>query len=71
MLGDHFHKETIEIFLVTNGYVNYNGSKMFGKGDCFIVYPQENHELKCLTDVDLVSFLTRPYSKEEPDIWKK
>ena len=71
VLGNHYHKETEEIFLITRGSVLYNSDKMLFKGDCFIVYPMENHILKCMTDVDLVSFLTRPYSKESPDIWKK
>lgn len=70
-LGDHYHKETIEIFLITKGSLIYNDSKVFSKGDLFSVYPEENHKLECLTDVDLVSFLTRPYSKESTDIWKK
>ena len=71
ILGNHFHKETVEYFLVTKGEVLYNENKLFHKGDCFVVNPQEIHTLDCLTDVDLVTFLTKPYTQKEPDIWQK
>ncbi len=69
ILGLHYHKKTTERFLVARGKV-YDGLNVFKKGDCFLVRPPEYHALKCLTNVDLVSFLDRPYTKEKPDIWK-
>ena len=71
VLGKHFHKETVEYFLITKGTIIYNESKVLNKGECFVVYPEEEHTLDCITDVDLVSFLSKPYSEEEKDIWKK
>jgi len=71
VLGNHFHKETIEYFLITSGLVRYNDDKIMSKGDVFVVYPEEVHKLECMTDVDYVSFLTRPYLPESTDIWIK
>jgi len=71
ILGNHFHKETTEYFLITTGLVRYNDDKIMSKGDFFVVYPEEVHKLECLTDVDYVSFLTKPYLPEDTDIWKK
>lgn len=70
ILGDHFHRETDEYFYVVQGRIMYNESRILNTGDIFVVYPQENHRIECLEDVKLMSFLTRPYSKENPDIWK-
>ena len=69
-LGDHYHKETTEFFYIIKGTVMYNEERIFETGDLFVVYPQEVHTLKCITDTKFMTFLTKPYTKEEPDIWK-
>ncbi len=69
--GNHYHKETIEYFLIITGSVRYNGKRELGHGDLFMVVPQENHTLECLTDVTMVTFLTKPYSEKDRDIWKR
>ena len=71
ILGNHYHKETIEYFYIIRGDVLYNKSRIVKTGDFFVVYPQEVHTLECLTDVKLMSFLTKPYTQENPDLWKK
>ena len=71
ILGNHFHKETKEYFLVTRGVLRYNDSVSVLAGEAFVVHPLENHKLECLTDVTLVSFLTKPFDQEKPDLWKK
>jgi len=71
ILGDHFHKETIEYFYVTKGTLLYNNERVINRGTTFVVEPQENHILECLTDVQLMTFLTKPFDKEKPDLWKK
>ena len=70
ILGDHFHKETVEYFFIVSGVVKYNGEKLLSKNDLIAVYPEENHTLECLTRVELLSFLTKPFTKENPDLWK-
>lgn len=70
VLGNHYHKETDEYFYIVRGTVSYNGSRIFETGDIFVVYPQEVHTLECITDTKLMTFLSKPYSKEEPDLWK-
>lgn len=71
ILGDHYHKETVEFFYLAKGTILYNDSTVVNRGNTFVVYPMERHTLKCMTDVTLVSFLSKPYSQGDPDIWKK
>jgi len=71
VLGNHFHKETTEYFYLLQGSIIYNNETMLEEGTMFVVYPQENHTLTCLTYVKLMSFLTKPYTETNPDIWKK
>lgn len=70
ILGGHYHKETNEYFYLIKGKICYNEERMLETGDMFVVYPQEVHTLECLTDVKLMSFLSRPYTEIEPDTWK-
>ena len=71
VLGNHYHKETTEYFYILSGSVIYNKEAIIEEGNIFVVYPGENHALTCLTYVKLMSFLTKPYSEDKPDIWKK
>ena len=68
-LGNHFHKETVEYFYVISGVMKYNDHLVVRKGDLF--YPEigEKHTLKVVSDkAKFLTFLTKPYSKENPDI---
>lgn len=68
ILGDHFHKDTIEYFYLTKGTVLYNNSQVVNKGNLFCVIPQERHKLECMTDVQMLTFLTKPFNPKEPDL---
>lgn len=70
VLGNHYHKETYEYFYIAKGKVVYNDQFIFKTGGSFLVEPGELHTLICLTDVTMLTFLTKPYSKEEPDTYK-
>lgn len=70
VLGDHYHKETTEYFYVVRGVIRYNKEKILTTGDIFVVEPPERHEIRCMTDVTLMSFLTKPFTKQEPDIFR-
>ena len=69
-LGDHFHNETTEYFHVTKGTLLYNNEQVVNRGHTFVVEPKERHSLYCLTDVSMLTFLSKPYPQEEPDIYK-
>ena len=69
ILGDHFHKETIEYFYILSGVLIYNNKKILKKGDLFVVEPEEKHSLLVKSDKAVfMTFLTKPYTKENPDI---
>ena|SRR3990167_7633224 len=69
-LGNHFHKETVEYFYVTKGVLQYNGKTFVRKGDLFYPYLGEKHTLKVISDkASFITFLTKPYSKENPDVY--
>lgn len=68
-LGGHYHKETTEYFYIVRGSVIYNESRIFETGDLFVVHPEEMHTLKCITDTKLMTFLSKPYSEGDKDIW--
>ena len=68
-LGDHFHKKTTEYFYLIKGSIIYNDNTLISRGTLFVVNPEERHKIECLTDVSFLSFLTKPYTKEDPDIY--
>ena len=70
ILGDHYHKETIEWFYVIRGSMKYNNKQIVKKGDIFVVEPPERHTLKVLSDkATFLTFLSKPYTLENTDIW--
>ena len=77
-LGDHYHKETYEYFLITKGTITLdirkkdsydNQIKVFNRGQAFVVEPGEIHTINCMTDASFVTFLTKPYTKEDTDTY--
>ncbi len=71
-LGNHFHKETTEYFYIMSGCLIYNMKNILRKGDLFIVEPNEKHSLTVKSDkATFMTFLTKPYTLEKPDIWKE
>lgn len=71
ILGNHYHKDTTEYFYIIRGSVTYNDCEVINPGMMFKVSPPEKHLIRCLTDVKLMTFLTKPYDKKEPDLWTK
>ena len=69
VLGNHFHKATREFFHITKGTLVYNDKKVVNKGTTFVVEPNEKHKLECLTDVSMLTFLTKPYTQEDTDTY--
>jgi len=68
-LGNHFHKETFEYFYIIRGTIKYNSSAIMKKGDIFCPDLGEMHTLQVLSDkATFMTFLTKPYSKENTDI---
>ena len=71
ILGNHYHKETVEYFFLIEGSLIYNNGSVIDGGTLFVVYPMEKHTLTCLTDIKMLTFLTKEYNQENPDVWKK
>lgn len=71
VLGNHFHKKTVEFFYIIKGTLLYNNLTTLTKGQLFVVDPGEVHWLKCLTDVKMFTFLTKAYNPDDPDIFKE
>lgn len=71
ILGNHFHVKTREFFYLVKGSVLYNNLKIFNRNALFVVEPGEYHSLKCLTEVNMLTFLTKPYTTDDPDTFKE
>lgn len=72
ILGNHFHKDTIEYFYVIKGTILYNEHTMFYRGDLFKVSPPEHHTIEIVSsEASFMTFLTKPYDQKEPDVWEK
>lgn len=73
ILGNHYHKETAEYFYITKGtaIAQIGESSYFvNRGSLFCVLPLERHTIECLSDISMMTFLTKAYTKENPDIFK-
>lgn len=68
-LGNHFHKETIEYFYIINGTITYNDKEVVNPGTLFRVNPLEKHMIRCMTNVKMMTFLTKAYSEKDKDLW--
>ena len=76
-LGNHYHKVTKEYFFVIEGelYMDIQplGEKetkgsVLSTGDFFLVEPLEVHKVEAITDVRLMTLLTKAFTEEDPDI---
>lgn len=70
-LGKHFHKQTREFFYILAGQICYNDILYLSKDSIFVVEPEEMHTLKCSTGVELMTFLSKPYTTDDPDTFKE
>ena len=75
LLGNHYHKETYEYFLIIKGSfeVDISGKRYVVKSqDFFVVEPLDKHTLKCLSPQGaFLTFLTRPYRMTDTDTYKE
>lgn len=71
ILGNHYHKKTSEYFYIVKGSILYNNLKILNRNTLFLVEPGEMHTIKCLTEVNMLTFLTKPYTHDDPDIFKE
>jgi len=75
ILGDHYHKETHETFYVTRGafMVRVDEARFIAsRGTMFTVEPNETHTIEAISeDAKVMTFLSKSYTPEEPDTWKK
>jgi len=68
IFGGHYHKNCIELFYVHSGRINYfsdTESKVFTRGESFIVEPYEKHSMMALEDSELIEVADRPYDPED------
>ena len=79
-LGNHYHKETNEMFYVIKGSfvlrhkdagMDLQKEQIFNKGQIFLIRPYETHEVECLTNTTFLTFLDFPYDQNNPDIHKE
>ena len=72
-LGNHFHKETQELFYITKGVVKVTVDDtdfVASKGTIFLVNQYERHTIEAVSEkAEMMTFLTKPFTKENPDIW--
>jgi len=81
--GDHYHKNTEELFIILEGKIrvcleNMEEGKRRGEslelyveeGDVFIIEPNVCHTFHVLTDSRWINVLSRPIELENPDLHK-
>lgn len=71
ILGKHYHKKTREYFYIVKGTIIYNKIKIINKNRLFVVEPGDYHVIECLTAVNMLTFLTKAYTTEDPDTFKE
>ena len=75
VLGNHYHKSTHETFYITKGVIRAivgDAEFVASKGTVFIVEPYETHTIEAVSDkVTMMTFLSKPYTEKDPDIWKE
>ncbi len=81
--GNHYHKNTLELFIILSGRINVvcqkivNGqlaSEMTEKevktGDVFLIEPYINHIFYVLEDSQWINALSIPIEQNNPDIYR-
>lgn len=79
--GRHYHKKTIELFIVLEGTVEVTtqtiindvltediGKNLVHEGDVFLIYPNILHTFHTKTDAKWINALSEPIINETPDI---
>lgn len=81
--GNHYHKETLELFIILEGKINVIllkvkdgklvGSKterIVNRGDVFLIDPFVNHTFRVLVEAKWINVLSKKIDPENPDIHK-
>lgn len=80
--GNHFHKETKELFILLSGEIELTVDKVennrivetkkytFTKYDMFEIEPYENHTITVLSDCTWISLLSKSFDEKNPDFQK-
>lgn len=81
VLGNHYHKSTTEYFYISRGTVyvechrqgtpSVGESKLLDAGSTFKIEPGYVHTVECMTDVTMLTFLSQPYTNDNPDTFKE
>lgn len=79
--GDHYHKETIELFIILEGEIKVNlrmvkDGKLIGNtkelflkaGDVFVIEPYVNHTFFVIKDGKWINVLSKTIDPKQPDI---
>jgi len=79
--GNHYHKETTEIFIILDGEIKVVAQKVVGKklvgepfeeivkaGDVFMIEPMINHTFYLLKDSRWMNLLSEPMARNNSDI---
>ena len=79
--GNHYHKETIELFIILDGEIKVTVQKVENnqlispkevynvkKGNVFQIEVNTNHIFKLLTNSTWLNILSKTINKEKPDI---
>ena len=79
--GDHYHKETLELFIILEGKINVilekvKDGKLVGskterivkRGDVFLIDPFVNHTFRILDEAKWINVLSKKIDPKNPDI---
>ena len=76
--GNHFHKETTELFFIVEGEIKVNlqdiqkperqEEHLFKKGDIFLIYPNTLHTFEIIKPSSWINFLDKTIDSDSPDI---
>jgi dTDP-4-dehydrorhamnose 3,5-epimerase-like enzyme len=75
--GGHYHKETSELILITQGTAEFlvtglDGTEIYAgpveQGTAVLIEPYEVHTVKAITDVAWINALTHRFEPGAPDI---
>lgn len=78
--GNHYHKETIELFYIIKGELEFTTQKVkdnkpigekvteiFKESDIFKINPGTIHVVKTLSDCEWINILSKPIDPKAPD----
>lgn len=81
--GNHYHKETIELFIILDGKISVTVQKVedgrltggakeikVKKGDVFMINPMVNHTFYVEQDSRWMNVLSKPIGINNQDIWR-